>query len=395
MPPRSPPRHDFTGCFLNQPGANTNVSNASLLYAGDLNRQPTGAATPALNPQVMPDTGGGTGVHVVLNSDDYWPTATTDGWTAANPGGWATSDAQKPCTVKYIDVKATDDDVPGLLKLIPFRPDIHANARLEIRKAVGFTGVLPWAVPEVDPNAVVAIFYDESNGSCRRRPEAEQGPDPQPQQHPDAAVGEPTVLGRREGQDRGRDHDEPESEPGHRSGSTLSAICGQSGATCYAGNSTSDGLALVRAITNGAAASASNPKLNAVSFGAGSCTDDTSAGYYVLNGDCNPDVTAKIDFGVANPVIAPTYARVTLTGPGCPCTMAWRQSDDTWVLNSGAPTLTSWDRPERVLDDVGDRWQRPRRRAGCAGHACRACSVRADRSRCRGRIDRNAERQAS
>ena len=124
-------------------------------------------------------------------------------------------------------------------------------------------------------------------------------------------------------------------------GTTLNAICSQPVSTCYAGNSTSDGLALVRAITNGAAASASNPKLNAVSFGAGGCTDDTSAGYYVLTGDCSPDVTAKIDFGVANPVIAPTYARVTITGPGCPCTMAWRQSDDTWVLKPGAPTLTS------------------------------------------------------
>ena len=38
---------DFTGCFLNQPGANTNVSNTSLLYAGDLNRQPpTGLRRP-------------------------------------------------------------------------------------------------------------------------------------------------------------------------------------------------------------------------------------------------------------------------------------------------------------------------------------------------------------
>ena len=146
-----------------------------------------------------------------------------------------------------------------------------------------------------------------------------------------------------QGQDGRRDHDEPESEPGSTSGTTLDAICSQPVSTCYAGNSTSDGLALVRAITNGAAASASNPKLNAVSFGAGSCTDDTSAGYYVLTGDCNPDVTAKIDFGVANPVIAPTYARVTLTGPGCPCTMAWRQSDNTWVLKLGlaGPTLTS------------------------------------------------------
>ena len=36
----------------------------SLLYAGDLNRQPTGAAVPALNHTGLPDTGGGTGVHV-------------------------------------------------------------------------------------------------------------------------------------------------------------------------------------------------------------------------------------------------------------------------------------------------------------------------------------------
>ena len=115
----------FNGCFLNQPAANTKVADIALLYAGDTNRQPSGAPSPPLNAQVTPDQS----VHVVLNSDDYWPTATVDGWTAANPGGWATSDDQKPCTVKYIDVKATDDDVPGLLRLIPFRPDIHANAQ--------------------------------------------------------------------------------------------------------------------------------------------------------------------------------------------------------------------------------------------------------------------------
>ena len=57
----------------------------------------------------------------------------------------------------------------------------------------------------------------------------------------------------------------------------------------------------------------------------------TSAGYYVLTGDCNPDVTAKIDFGVTNPVIAPTYARVTLTGPGCPCTMAAPPPSVAWA----------------------------------------------------------------
>ena len=76
-------------------------------------------------------------------------------------------------------------------------------------------------------------------------------------------------------------------------------MCTQTDAQCYAGNTTSDGLALVRAIPNGAAASATNPKLTDVTFGAGSCSTDTSAGYYVLTGDCNPNVTAKIDFGLS------------------------------------------------------------------------------------------------
>ena len=38
-----------------------------------------------------------------------------------------------------------------------------------------------------------------------------------------------------------------------------------------------------------------------VTFGAGNCSTDTSAGYYVLTADCNPNVTAKIDFGVTPP----------------------------------------------------------------------------------------------
>ena len=71
----------FNGCFLTPTTANTNVTNTALLYAGDPSRQPTGAPATPINAQVTPDNT----VHVVLNADDYWPTATTDGWTAANP----------------------------------------------------------------------------------------------------------------------------------------------------------------------------------------------------------------------------------------------------------------------------------------------------------------------
>ena len=216
----------------------------------------------------------------------------------------------------------------------------------EIRKAEGFTGVLPWAVPEVDPNAVVAVFYDESNGNVVGAQTLIKGQilnlnNTQTQQwagdvSADVKAKTGVVI---------MTSQQPNPTITGPTAATLNSICSQPGATCYAGKTYDDnsGLALVRAITNGAAASASNPKLSAISFGAGSCTKDTSAGYFVLEGDCNPNVTAQINFGVANPVIAPTYARVTLIGPGCPCTMAWRQSDNTWVLNSGSPRLTSGD----------------------------------------------------
>ena len=38
--------------------------------------------------------------------------------------------------------------LPGLLKLIPFFPDIHAHARAELRQIKSLTGLMPWGVPE-------------------------------------------------------------------------------------------------------------------------------------------------------------------------------------------------------------------------------------------------------
>ena len=42
--------------------------------------------------------------------------------------------------------------------------DPKAQARVEIRQVKEQKGMLPWAVPEIDPAAVAAIFVDEING---------------------------------------------------------------------------------------------------------------------------------------------------------------------------------------------------------------------------------------
>ena len=90
----------FTNCFLNATTANAAIRTTALQYAGDQTRDPATA-----DAQVTPDNR----VHVVLNSDDYWPTATADGWVNA-------ADPKAPCKTKYIDVKATDESVPGFYR---------------------------------------------------------------------------------------------------------------------------------------------------------------------------------------------------------------------------------------------------------------------------------------
>jgi len=133
---------NFTGCFLDPALTNPVIRDAALQFAGDLNRVPG-----AFNAQVKPVNN----VHVVLNSASHWPNGTD-------------FDLGQPCDTKFLDVKATDDDTPNLLGIFDLQPDIRANARVEIRKADSYTGVLPWAIPEVDPGAVVALFVNEATG---------------------------------------------------------------------------------------------------------------------------------------------------------------------------------------------------------------------------------------
>ena len=69
-----------------------------------------------------------------------------------------------PCSTKILDAKATDDDAPPLWGLIPFTPSPKSHAKIEIRKLEAESGMLPWAVPEIDPRSVWALFVNEDTG---------------------------------------------------------------------------------------------------------------------------------------------------------------------------------------------------------------------------------------
>ena len=43
-------------------------------------------------------------------------------------------------------------------------PSPKTHAKVEIRKLESESGMLPWAVPEIDPRSVWALFVNEDNG---------------------------------------------------------------------------------------------------------------------------------------------------------------------------------------------------------------------------------------
>ena len=137
---------EFTGCFQDPAGTNANIAAAALKYAGDPNRDATTENRQLEDPQ---------DAHVVLNSTDYW---TANPYPADNTLG-------TPCATKFLDVKSTEDKIPLLFRWLPSSPSPKSKARIEIHNVLGFTGLLPVAVPEVLPDKVAALFVDENSGN--------------------------------------------------------------------------------------------------------------------------------------------------------------------------------------------------------------------------------------
>jgi len=312
----------FSGCFADPVAANVAIRREALRFAGDWNREP---ATANLQVQEPAD------VHAVLNSARYWRTgdavddaalSTALDNTVVYPGDPAPppGDPSDPCETRFLDVKATDSRVPDLWPWPRFQPDVRTHARVEIRKVKAISGILPFAVPEVDPGAVAAIFVDEDASpefEVIRASELNQQSSPAPELSRfnvyQGLVGGIEISS--------RDNvgviilvsnvNTPDPDLG---GTSLAAICGQAGVRCYAGSGKQNGLALVHGYSTGA-----TPRVGQVDLAG--CSDpvnqkNLSAPYFSLVGDCPVAVTANIDFGgVSDPQVR-LHNSATCTGSG-------------------------------------------------------------------------------
>ena len=361
----------FVGCsfqFGNPAAANQAIKVTALSYAGDRNRDPA-----ASNPQLADPID----VHAVLNSDRYWDEgdpvddaalATTHDNTMDPDGNPATPGT--PCETKTLDVKATEHDAPLLWGLLPATPSPKTKAKVEIRQIREQMRMLPFAVPEVDPAAVVALFVDEdaAGGEVVDWQHLGQFDDP------DLPYSEWHTYAGQEDVSVGSDNIGvvilvSKENPSPSLTGTLLEICGQAPnlVACYGGSANDSGLSFIHGFSGiaGAPASPQIRDVNVVDVTCGS--DDDSAPYFLLTGDCDVGLRAIIDFGVTgDPTRAPKHggigAEVVFHAPGCPhhgCAMEYdgQSIDDESIwFSSDTATMPASDSHDNGRQDFEIEW---------------------------------------
>jgi hypothetical protein len=352
----------FVGCFHDPTDANAAIASRALGYAGDTLRPGTinANATPGTtNLQVQTPND----IRVVLNGATYW-TPSAPGGSVPGTNGYgldytldsADADTQgDPCNEKYLDVKATDHVAPLLWGLIPVAASPKRRAKVEIRDITSGRGMLPWAVPEIDPARVAVLFVNEQNGAVFdwqylvKDPSYDNdanGATPYPYSAWTTAAGqEPVTLG--SVNDRtsvvvlvSKNNANP-SMPAV--GGTLASACNASPGLikCYAGTSQTSGLSFIHAYSGGNVGTMTSPVARQVYLTAVGCSAaDLSAAYFTLDGDCGAAVQAVIDFGGSgDPRDAPTCALVdgmTWTAGGLGGTLGTWTSTGTMSLPAGS-----------------------------------------------------------
>jgi hypothetical protein len=266
-------------------------------YAGD-----PAAGTP-YNLQIAPTQQ--SNVHILINSTSYW-----------NKGGSDFSDGGTPCATKFVDVKATEANLPWYFRLAVV-PAINAHARVSILQKNGGAGSLPIAVPDSNPVAAAAIYVNEVTGAVIAT-------QPLTSTQPVTANGESLTLwtGAAVSANIQSAHTGVvvalSGQNGWVPSGTLSQICNQVLVECYQGGDTGPwlGLSHIQGYSTAGTGSPTAPILRDVSLYPVGCTDD-SAAYFLLHSGCSIGVKAKIDFG-ANPQPAGAQVKVDPSGTGCP-----------------------------------------------------------------------------
>ncbi len=322
----------FRGCFRDPPTANEQIATEALKYAGDFHngRDPAnpGVSPPSLNQQVQ-EPGD---VFVALNSNNYWQQS--NGTVSPGTGygldysTTTTAPDGKPCSVKFLDVKATDDDVLPLWGRIknwrdfPKSVSPRTHAKIEARDIEAQSGMLPWAVPEIRPRAMAALFVNENGGAnpvvFDYQMLGENDDSSLPWSEWSTIGGQEEVF-----LDSGHENTGviilvSKEDPTPTTTGSLATICNPPPPAvpglvrCYGGSTQTSGITFIHAYNGTRNGTVESPQARQVELFASGCSaTDRSAPYFTLDGGCSAAVQAVIDFGVdGDPTGLPTCALV-------------------------------------------------------------------------------------
>ncbi len=266
-------------------------------------------------------------VHILVNSTDYW-----------NGSDTSLSDGP-PCVKGYVDIKATESNLPWFFGFGGFVRSINAHARVALVEQSTASGTLPIAVPNPLPTSAAAIFINEGTGAVlATQPLAHVGMGPSLDMWqtspgsvtlPGTATGVVIALSGR--------------QTLQLAGLTLAQICSQQLTDCY--DSSSDppaiGLSFIRGYSvSGSGTQPAQPKLRSVElFGAG-CSP------YFAKGTCTYDLVARIDAGALAKADQIYGANgVTLTSSTDPNCLLVAGADQCW---HGTLTLPADSGPQNI-----------------------------------------------
>jgi Putative Flp pilus-assembly TadE/G-like len=312
----------FNGCFGGDPGAaSIAIENEARTYAGDP------AQTIRYNDQVGGVNQGA--ITARINQKTF------------EVGGPPPDDTieDDPCAAGMVDVKMTEADLPWFFRLA-FVPAINARARVEMLQKESTSGALPVGVPDNNPVAGAAIFYDEVNGNVLATQSLTKGTATTlngqtlvPWTSSGSAV---NIASARTGVVIALS-----GIPSWSASGTLTAICGQVLVECYDGEATGPwtGLDFIHGYTTAGTGSATVPLIRDVSLYNQTCSDQ-SGPYFLLNAGCAVGVRAIVDFGTGttDPSLPANQngvnALLKVDGWGCPnggqnpkgCTMTYQTS---------------------------------------------------------------------
>jgi hypothetical protein len=308
-------------------------------------------------------------MHILINSSGYYGDSGAGDNT--DPNG-------SPCTAHYVDIKATETDLPWFVGFGGIVRKINAHARVSLLQESASNGTLPVAVPNPQPTSAAAIFINEGTGAVLASTlldDAGQGGGGL--EIWDNSLRVPYVSVPIQGPNTGVVIALSGKQSLSLASNNLTTICQQALTDCY--DATSDpptkGLAFIRGYsTVGSGTPPNQPILRGVQLFGTTCTP------YFSDGTCTYDLVARIDAGTALPEADQIYTAngVQLTASSDPnCAFipdfgkCWHQTL-TVPGNTGANDITiTWEETSGCLIP-----------SGCAAN--QLCRVNGNRSWCRG-----------